>query len=86
MPDEFWTLTGGELSAKIRGFIVRRDIESSNHRNTFALLRNINRRKGEGAKSPQELWPLDIDYNDAIDIEERLDWYKKVGKNIKAQC
>lgn len=84
-PGEFWKLTNGELMAMIRGFVVRRDIESANHRNVFTLLANINRRKGTSAKQPKDLWPLNIDSdsNDNRSLDEKLEWYKKIGENRK---
>jgi hypothetical protein len=79
-PDDFWKLTNGELSAIIRGFVVRRDLESANHRNLFTLTANLNRNKGAAAKEPKDLWPLDIDYLDAVSLDERLEYYKNIGK------
>ena len=79
-PDDFWKLTNGELSAIIRGFVVRRDLESSNHRNLFTLMANINRKKNSAAKEPKDLWPLDIDFLDTVSMDERLEYYKNIGK------
>jgi len=81
--DEFWRLTSGELSAKIRGFVVLRDLASANHRNLFTLMANINRKKGVAAEKPKDLWPLDIDCVETMDMDDRLEFYKKIGKNKK---
>ena len=80
MPNEFWTLTNGELSAKFRGFSVNRDLRSSDHRNVFGLLHNVNAAKKD-QKKPYDLWPLDIDEIDRMDIDERLELYGKIIKN-----
>jgi hypothetical protein len=85
MPDEFWKLTNGELMAKIRGFVVRRDLRSSDHRNLFTLMANINREKGKTAKQPKEAWPLDIDYQDSMDHGTRLELYRKILQHGKAK-
>jgi hypothetical protein len=79
-PDEFWTMTTGELMAVLRGFIMRRDIDSANHRNLFTLMANLHRKKGAPAKEPKDLWPLDIDIVDPISMDERLKFYKNIGK------
>jgi hypothetical protein len=82
-PDDFWKLTNGELSAIIRGFVVRRDSDSSNHRNLFTLMRNRYRKKGSAAKEPKDIWPLDIDYVETMSMGDRLEFYKRIGKNKK---
>lgn len=82
-PDDFWRLTSGELSAKMRGFVVRRDLESSNHRNLFTLMANIHRKKNSAPKEPKDIWPLDIDYSAAMNMDDRLEFYKQIGKNRK---
>jgi len=79
-PDEFWTMTTGELMAVLRGFVMRRDMESANHRNLFTLMANLHRKKGSAAKEPKDLWPLDIDIIDPISMDERLRIYKNIGK------
>jgi hypothetical protein len=81
LPETFWTLTNGELMAMIRGFVVRRDLNSANHRNLYALMHNINRGKGTSAKTPQELWKLDIDYTNVMDIDEKLKLFEKIANN-----
>jgi len=85
IPNDFWMLTNGELSAIIRGFVVKRDLESANHRNLYALMANINRKKNSAAKEPKDLWPLDIDVTDSMGMDDRLEFYKNVGKNGKAK-
>ena len=86
MPDEFWSMTSAELTAKIRGYVILRDTEASNIRNLYTLLLNVNRQRNSSPKKPQEVWPLDIDDElNAMSIDDRLEWYKKVGKH-KAQC
>jgi hypothetical protein len=82
-PEEFWKLTNGELMAMVRGFIVHRDLESANHRNIYTLLANVNRRKNSAAKEPKDLWPLDIDHKETMSMDERLEFYKNIGKNRK---
>ena len=84
-PDEFWKLTSGELSAKIRGLIINRNLESSNHRNLFTLTANLNRKKGAAAKEPKDIWYLDIDHDDVMDMDSRLNFYKNIGKHGKTK-
>jgi hypothetical protein len=79
-PEKFWRLTNGELSGIIRGFAVRRDLVSSDHRNIVTLTANLNRKRGHAAKEPKDVWPLDIDYIDVVSIEDRLEYYKNIGK------
>jgi len=81
MPDEFFALTSAEFSAKIRGYVINRDLDSANHRNLFTLTANLNRKKGASAKSPEELWGLAIDEENKVSIDERLEFYKKIGNN-----
>lgn len=81
MPEDFWAMTSGELGAKIRGYVVRRDLESANHRNLFTLMANIHRRKNAAAKEPKDLWPLDIDFSESMSMDDRLELYKKIGNN-----
>jgi len=80
MPDEFWKLTSAELNAKMRGYVIARDMESANHRNLFTLMANLHRKKNAAAKEPKDLWPLDIDFVDAPSMDERLAFYKNIGK------
>jgi hypothetical protein len=84
-PSEFWELTGGELMAMIRGFIVRRDLRSADHRNLFTLFLNANRRKNSASKKPEDVWPLDIDHKEQLfeSMDDRLKFYKNIGKNRK---
>ena len=82
-PNEFWTLTNGEIMAMIRGFVVHRDLESANNRNLFTLMCNVHREKGAPAKKPHEAWPLDIDSELIMDIDERLELYEKITANSK---
>ena len=82
-PDEFWVLTNGELMAMIRGYVVRRDLDSSNHRSLFTLMRNVHKGKGESTIKPQDAWPLDIDVEFTMGIDERIEFYKKIAKNSK---
>jgi hypothetical protein len=82
-PNEFWTLTNGEIMAMIRGFVVRRDLESANHRNLYTLTLNMNRKKNSSAKKPHEVWELDIDSGVVMDFDERLELYKKIAANSK---
>lgn len=84
-PEEFWCLTNGELSAMIRGYVVSRDIESSNHRPLFTLMSNLHRRKGASPKQPKDIWPLDIDYDNEMTMDDRLELYKKIGNGTKAE-
>ncbi len=80
-PGEFWTLTNGELMAMVRGFVVRRDIESANHRNLFTLMRNLNREKNSAIKTASELWPLSIDNEGGMSMEEKQELFSKIAKN-----
>lgn len=80
-PNEFWTLTNGELVAMVRGFVVLRDIESANHRNLFALMHNINRGQNDSAKTASELWPLSIDTNDKMSMKDKQKLFSKVANN-----
>ena len=80
-PNEFWTLTNGELMAMVRGFVVRKDIESANHRNLFTLMYNLNRAKNSSAKKPNELWPLDIDNEGGMSMKEKQELFSKIAKN-----
>jgi hypothetical protein len=82
-PEEFWKLTDGELSAKVYGHLVNRDLRSADFRNLFTLSINQNRKKNAPAKNPQDVWRLNMIDGAAIDIDERLDMYKKFGKNWK---
>jgi hypothetical protein len=80
MPDEFWRLTNGELMAKIRGFVVLRDLASANHRNLYTLMANLHREERTAAKKPSELWPLDID-SQGMSMDEKQELYSKVANN-----
>ena len=80
-PDEFWTLTNGELMAMIRGFVVRRDLRSADHRNLFTLMLNLNRGKNTAAKKPKDVWALDIDYEETMSIEEKQKLFSKIANN-----
>ncbi len=80
-PDEFWTLTNGELMAMVRGFVVRKDYESANHRNLYTLMHNLNRAKNSSAKKPNELWPLDIDNEGGMSMEDKQKLFSKIAKN-----
>lgn len=79
-PDEFWRLTNGELMAKIRGFVVLRDLASVNHRNLYTLMANLHRDKGTGAKKPSEVWPLDID-SQGMSMKDKQELFSKVANN-----
>jgi len=80
MPDDFWRLTDGELMAKIRGFVVLRDLDSANHRNLYTLMVNVHREKGTGAKKPSEVWPLDID-EQGMSMKDKQELFSKVANN-----
>lgn len=82
-PDEFWRLTSGELMAIIRGFVVRRDMESANHRNLYTVFCNANRVRNTAAKKAKDLWPLDIDYDSdkEMSMEEKQKLFSKIANN-----
>ena len=80
-PNEFWILTNGELMAMIRGFIVRRDLRSADHRNLFTLMLNLNRGKNAAAKKPQDVWALDIDYEETMSMEAKQKLFSKIANN-----
>ena len=81
-PVEFWTLTSGELFALIRGYVIRNDIESSNHRRLLTLTYNVNRGRNP-AKTEQEIWKLalDMESKKPMGIKKRTNIYAKIIQN-----
>ena len=64
--NDYFSLTPAETKAKVRGYVVNRDIMSSNFRALYYLSFN------QWAKTPmsaQELWPLSIDAETSPDDE-----------------
>lgn len=82
-PDEFWKLTDGELSAKLHGYNVLRELRSADFRNLYTLNLNLNRGKNQPAQAPEKVWPLSLIDKAVMDIEERLKAYGRMEKNWK---
>ncbi len=81
-PDEFWRLTNGELMAILRGYVIRGNKESANHRNLYTLFWNANKSKDTSTKLPKDLWPLDIDYDGSeMSMEEKQKLFSKIANN-----
>ena len=80
-PDEFWKLTDGELSAKLYGYNVLKDLRSADFRNLYTLNLNLNRGKNQPPQAPEKVWPLYTIDKAGMDIEQRLELYGKIENN-----